>query len=188
MSPGRERKLCLTWPTYDVPRQQDWGSIPTLLALHSYGLVPAQGHRHLRLSRPCGEDTWRVWFTWQPRRQPPARAGFAIPGHTRDKGSPGGNNTSWLYLLQLSSYKACERIKRKVLEPATESGSRKLAPGQQQAALQHLPSTVTTCLFTFPALSPHSLGRIPYRNSSFLCWVYVAYVIQETIKISSSYS
>lgn len=47
-------------------------------------------------------------------------AQFTISGHTKDKGNPEKNNTLWLSLLQLSSYKACEEIKRKVVEPAKE--------------------------------------------------------------------
>lgn len=74
------------------------------------------------------------------------------------QGTPGikeaHRKPSWLYLLQLSSYKACKQIKRRVPEPARD-GEEKTSPcGLQQAA----PPAV--CLPLKPSVCLHFLQHL----------------------------
>ena len=116
---GKEpkEKEILCWTLSMTFPEEDWGSIPTSL--------------------PCTAASWHQWHLELPASQTPRpRFGSWDRSQRWQQNSPfwgaqgikeAHGKTRWLYLLQLSDYKACKQIKRRVLESARD-GDKKTSP------------------------------------------------------------
>ena len=140
MSPGKDKlssTLSMMFPDSKIEGQFQHPCPAQLQAGTSPGPVIAKAATALRLGHTKGLVQGTDPHCWQ--QDSPFQS---TPGRKEDD-----RKTSWLYLLQLSSYKACKRIKRRGLEPARDGCGRQPSSSY--------PSIIAKCLFTFPALSCH---------------------------------
>lgn len=157
---------------HDVPRVRLRVN-SNILTLHSCRLAPVTS------GTACIPDTPpRVWFMGQA---PVLTAEFTILGIKEAHGK-----TRWLYFLQLSDYKACKQIKRRVLESARDG--EKTSP--QGCSRQPSSKSVFHYSQAFVYISCIILSLVGqnFLQKLIFFMLRVVHIVQEAIKISSSHS